>query len=57
MIHYFDNCATTRVDDEVQNILSRYATEIYFNPSARSTYSLNVANDITAARRNIARML
>ncbi len=57
MVHYFDNCATTRVDDEVQKILSRYAAEIYFNPSARSTYSLNVANDINTARRDIARRL
>lgn len=57
MIHYFDNCATTRVDDEVQKILSQYATEKYFNPSARSTFSLNVANDIAAARRSIAERL
>ena len=57
MIHYFDNCATTRVDDEVQQILSQYACETYFNPSARSSFSLNVANDIAAARRGIAERL
>lgn len=54
MIHYFDNCATTRVDDEVMRILTDYATEKYFNPSARSSFSLNIANDIAAARSVIA---
>jgi len=57
MIHYFDNCATTRVDDEVLEILNKYHVERYFNPSARSTESLKVANDIAAAREKIARLL
>ncbi len=57
MIHYFDNCATTRVDDEVLQIIMRYASEAYFNPSARSTYSLNIANDIAFARASIAKCL
>lgn len=57
MIHYFDNCATTRVDDEVMQIINNYATEKYFNPSARSSYSLNIANDVANARNSIAKCL
>lgn len=57
MIHYFDNCATTRVDDEVLEILNKYHTERYFNPSARSSESLKVANDVATAREKIARLL
>lgn len=57
MIHYFDNCATTRVDDNVMQIIADYATQKYFNPSARSTFSLNIANDISCAREVIAKNL
>ena len=54
MIHYFDNCATTRVDDDIAELITKYHTENYFNPSARSTFSLNIANDIAAAREKIS---
>lgn len=57
MIHYFDNCATTRVDDDVLEILNKYHTDRYFNPSARSTESLKVANDIATAREKVAQLL
>lgn len=57
MIRYFDNCATTQVDDEVLEILNCYHKEKYFNPSARSTLSLSVSNDIAAARDKIAKSL
>ena len=57
MIHYFDNCATTRVDDDVLEILRKYHTELYFNPSARSTESLKIANEIAAARATVAKLL
>ena len=57
MIRYFDNCATTRVDDDVVQILNSYHAEKYFNPSARSTFSLQVANDIASAREKIAKSL
>ena len=57
MIHYFDNCATTRMDDEIARITAEYATVNYFNPSARSTFSLNVANDLNSARLSIAKCL
>lgn len=57
MIHYFDNCATTRVDDEVMDIMSLYGTQKYFNPSARSTFSLDISNDIARSRETIAKAL
>ncbi len=56
-IHYFDNCATTKVDSEVMDIIADYATEKYFNPSARSSFSLEVANDIAYARSKIGKLL
>lgn len=57
MIHYFDNCATTRMDGDIINTLIKYAATEYYNPSARSTFSLNIANEITCARESIARNL
>lgn len=57
MIHYFDNCATTKVDDNIANILLKYSTEKYFNPSARSSYSLDISNDINQAREKVVTLL
>ena len=57
MLKYFDNCATTRVDDDVLEILNYYHADRYFNPSARSTFSLQIANDMAAAREKIAKTL
>ena len=55
MIDYFDNCATTRIDDDVQQIVDTYAKETYYNPSARSTFSLNVSTKLNQAREQIAK--
>lgn len=57
MIQYFDNCATTQVDPEVLQILNKYHTETFFNPSARSTFSLQIANDISVAREKLLKLL
>lgn len=57
MIHYFDNCATTKMDEQVAEILLTYHTEKYFNPSARSTYSLQIVNDIAQSREQLTRLL
>lgn len=57
MIHYFDNCATTRVDDDIAEIIAQYHTTKYYNPSARSSFSLQIANDISTAREKIAKAL
>lgn len=57
MIHYFDNCATTRVDDDIAELIAKYHTTEYFNPSARSSFSLSVSNDVAAAREKLAKSL
>ncbi|MCH5151210.1 MAG: cysteine desulfurase [Clostridiales bacterium] len=57
MIHYFDNCATTRVDDDIVEVLAQYHTTKYFNPSARSSFSLGIANDVALAREKAAKSL
>lgn len=56
-VHYFDNCATTRVDNSVVQTLVKYHTEKYFNPSARSSFSVDIANDIAVAREKVAKLL
>ena len=57
MIYYFDNCATTKADEDIVSILNCYQTEKYFNPSARSSFSLEIENDISKAREKIAKCL
>lgn len=57
MIHYFDNCATTKVDESIMQIIINYATSEYFNPSARSSFSLQIANKLNAAKEIIAQNL
>ena len=57
MIHYFDNCATTRVDDDIAEVIAQYHTTKYFNPSARSSFSLQIANDIATAHERVAKAL
>lgn len=57
MVHYFDNCATTRVDDEVVETLVKYHRFDYFNPSARSSYSLKIANELALAREKVQKLL
>lgn len=57
MIHYFDSCATSKVDDDIVELIAQYHTTKYFNPSARSSYSLQIANDIAVAREQTAKAL
>ena len=54
---YFDNAATTRVDQDVRAIIDRYNTEEFFNPSANYRLSVEVHNRITEARESILRCL
>ena len=57
MIHYFDNCATTRVDDDIAELMAQYHTTKYYNPSARSSFSLQISNDIAVAHEKVAKAL
>lgn len=45
------------MDEDVARILVDYQTEKYFNPSARSSFSLEVANEIAAARLKVAKLV
>ncbi|MGN0783209.1 MAG: cysteine desulfurase family protein [Christensenellales bacterium] len=56
-IRYFDNAATTRLDGDLLPIIQKYNTEKYFNPSALSGFSTEVAKDILTARENIADLI
>lgn len=56
-IRYFDNAATTRLDGDLLPIIQKYNTEKYFNPSALSGFSAEVARDILTARENIANLI
>jgi len=57
MIYYFDNAATTRVDDEITKLIDKYNGEKYFNPSSLTAFSLSVAKDIQSARERVAGVL
>lgn len=57
MVKYFDNAATTRLDPALLPIIEKYNTEMYYNPSALSRYSTDVAKDIALARENVANLL
>ena len=52
-ICYFDNAATTRVDESICGIVNKYNSESFFNPSANYIQSVNVHNDVTAAREGL----
>ncbi|MDR3263362.1 MAG: cysteine desulfurase [Clostridiales bacterium] len=50
---YLDNAATTAVYPECAEIINKYNTEKYFNPSALYSQSAEVAKDIKKARENL----
>lgn len=54
---YFDNCATTRVDDAVQTVVDEYNRNKYYNPSSPHKFSLSVLKDISQAKNNILSLL
>ncbi len=57
MIHYFDNAATTQVDEEILCKSNEYNTQMYFNPSSLHKFSTMVGTDIYNARNDIAKIL
>ena len=57
MSKYFDNAATTRVDEDVAAIIDHYNRIDYYNPSANYRPSVNVHNKIGEARESILRLL
>ena len=56
-IIYFDNNATTRIDDEVLSAMMPYLKEEYGNPSSIYSFGANVKEQIKKARQNVAKLL
>jgi cysteine desulfurase len=54
MIKYFDNAATTKLDNEVLNEMMPYLTENYANPSSIYSVGKKAKEAITIARMKIA---
>ncbi len=54
---YLDNNATTKVDKNVFEAMIPYFCEKYGNPSSMHTFGGQIADDIAAAREQVARML
>ena len=57
MNKYFDNAATTRVDEEVMAVVERYNRIDYFNPSANYRPSVEIHNRIEEARESLLRLI
>ena len=54
---YLDNSATTRVCREAADAAYRVMTEVYGNPSSLHTLGFQAEQELTAARKAVARMI
>ena len=54
---YFDNCATTIVDDEVITAMNKIHKELFFNPSSLSASALQAKNLIEDSREIVAKCI
>ncbi|HNS19418.1 MAG TPA: cysteine desulfurase NifS [Sedimentisphaerales bacterium] len=54
---YFDNNATTRVDDEVYEAMRPYFCSLYGNPSSMHTFGGQVGIQVREARERVAHLL
>lgn len=54
---YLDNNATTKIDDEVLNVMLPYLKEKYGNPSSSYSFGKNIKDEINKSRSNIAKLL
>lgn len=54
---FLDNASTTRVLDEVQNVINKYNTQLYYNPSAIYGDAFEISKEINKARQNIIKRL
>jgi len=57
MIIYFDNNATTKVDQQVFEEIKPYFCDLYGNPSSMHTFGGDVGHKITQARQRTAELL
>ena len=56
-IRYFDNAATTRVDDDVIEYMIPYMKEVYFNPSSLYKPSIMAKKAFNDARERVAKSI
>jgi len=54
---YLDNSATTKVNREVEKVISEYNSKFFYNPSAIYAPAIKVSEDINIAREKLARFL
>jgi len=54
---YFDNNATTRVADEVFEVMQPYFCDLYGNPSSMHTFGGQVGTQVRVAREQVAQLL
>lgn len=54
---YLDNNATTKCDEEVLNAMLPYLKEVYGNPSSTYSFGKQVKEEISKARKNVAKLL
>ena len=54
---YLDNNATTKCDEEVLNAMLPYLIEDYGNPSSTYSFGKQVKEEISKARKNVAKLL
>lgn len=54
---YFDNNATTRIDDEVLNAMEPYLKEQYGNPSSTYSFGRDIKKAINDARNKFAKLI
>lgn len=54
---YLDNNATTKCDEEILNAMLPYLKENFGNPSSLYSFSKDVKDKVTEARKNVAKLL
>ncbi|WP_297392539.1 cysteine desulfurase family protein [uncultured Peptoniphilus sp.] len=54
---YLDNCATTKPDREVVDVMMKALTEDFANPSSLHSFGLKVEKKIEEARKNAAELI
>jgi cysteine desulfurase len=54
---YFDNSATTKIYDVVNDLIYEYNSKLYYNPSAPYSAAAKISDDVLAARQSIAKGL
>lgn len=54
---YLDNNATTKIDEEIVQAMLPYLIEKYGNPSSTYSFGKEIKDEISKARKNIAKLL